>query len=173
MLTRRLAAFLTIALAPLGLASCGVLEISAQEPKEHVIKIVSDYDNLRMYFDPKYLTIKPGDTVTWVNLAEEEHNMLTFPDGHPRGGAGFQSPLLKNKDERWSQTLPVAGTYEYHCLPHLPMGMHGVVIAGSPSRSSEFHVPTAAEVARYRRQMHEYFDEDEVPYRDRAQRAKK
>ena len=168
---RNILAYLMIATAQVGLASCGVLDQTSSEPREHVVKIVSDYKNLRMYFDPKYLTINPGDTVTWVNQADEEHNMLTFPDGFPRGANAFQSPLLTKKGERWSHTFNVAGTYEYHCLPHLPMGMHGVVVAGRPSKSSEFHTPTPVEVTRYRRQMQEYFDEDEMPYRDRAQRT--
>ena len=47
----------------------------AEGPKEHIVRVVSDYDNLRMSFKPKTLFIKPGDTVTWVNEAAEDHNI--------------------------------------------------------------------------------------------------
>jgi len=136
--------------------------------KEHIVKVVSDYDNLRMYFEPKSLTVSPGDTVTWVNQAAEMHNMLTFPDGFPEGAQGFVSPYLKKKGERWSFTFEVAGSYEYHCLPHLPMGMHGVVIVDHPSKAEDFHKPTPKEVAAYRKRMLEFFDDDEYKFRAKA-----
>ena len=58
------------------------LSANAGEGKEHIVRVVSDYKNLRFYFSPKQLRIEPGDTVVWVNEAEETHNMLSFPDGH-------------------------------------------------------------------------------------------
>ena len=53
----------------LGLATAGVALALTQgamagDGKHHTIKVVSDYDNLRMVFEPKRLDIQPGDTVT-------------------------------------------------------------------------------------------------------------
>jgi pseudoazurin len=135
----------------------------------HVINVISDEAGGRMYFDPKVLYVHPGDTVTWINRGDEEHDIITFPDGYPEGTDAFQSPLFKHAGEQWSHVFSKEGTYEYHCLPHLPMGMHGMVIVGRPSEQSEFHVPSAAEVAGYRDQMLEWFD-DEVAFEPREQR---
>ena len=58
-------------------------ESDAQQ--EHVVRVVTDLDNFRMYFSPKHLEIKPGDTVTWVNEAAVDHNVMVYPDGFPAG----------------------------------------------------------------------------------------
>ncbi len=68
-----------------------------RQPKEHIVQIVSDYDNLRMYFKPKLLIIKPGDKVTWVNQVAEDHNIVSYPDGFPKGGQKLESPYLKKR----------------------------------------------------------------------------
>ncbi len=138
---------------------------------DHIVKIVSDYENLRMVFEPKYLKIEPGDQVVWVNEANEEHNVMTFPDGFPEGASAFQSPIMTKAGERFSHRFEVAGTYEYHCLPHLPMGMHGLIVVGQPSEHDEFHKPTTAEIEAYRKLMLEWFDEDDTEMLEREDRA--
>ena len=148
--------------------------VAAAQPavaEEHIVRVISDYKNLRMYFSPKMITIQPGDTVTWVNEVDEHHNVLSFPDGFPKGAERFISDDLTKADQSWSMTYTVPGTYQYHCLPHLPMGMQGLVIVGRPSTDGEFHEPSAAEVKEYRTRLLEYFDEDEYKYKDRDERG--
>ncbi len=135
---------------------------ASDAPKEHVVKVVSDLDNFRMYFSPKHLEIRPGDTVTWVNEASIDHNVMTYPDGFPAGAEGFESPFLSTAGEIWSHRFTTEGTYEYHCLPHLIMGMHGTVVVGAPSKNSDFHQPSAKEVAAYRDRLLEYFDQEDI-----------
>ena len=156
----------TIALALL-IAVCLAKPTAAAE---HTVRVISDSDNLRMYFKPKLLNIAPGDTVTWINEADEFHNMLTYPDGYPKGAKAFASDDLAKKGQKWSHVFTVPGTYEYHCLPHLPMGMHGMIIAGKPSKENEFHKPTKQEVAAYRNRLLEFFDEDEYRFNGRRER---
>jgi len=139
---------------------------------DHVVRIVSDYENLRMIFEPKYLEIEPGDRVTWINEANEEHNVITFPDGFPQGAKAFQSPIMTKAGEQWSHDFEIVGTYDYHCLPHLPMGMHGTIIVDRPSQNNEFHQPSAAEVKAYRTLMLEWFDEDDIEPIEREDRAR-
>ena len=69
---------------------------------------------------------------------------------------------MKNKGQKWSQTFSTEGTYEYHCIPHLLLGMHGSVIVGHPSRTQEFHEPDAKQVAVYRRRLFEFFSEEDL-----------
>ena len=161
----------------LGLATAGVALALTQgamagDGKHHTIKVVSDYDNLRMVFEPKRLDIQPGDTVTWENMAEEEHNVFSYPDGFPKGGKPMQSHYMQKKGEKWSFKFTVPGTYEYHCIPHLPMGMHGKVIVGKASTAEEFHVPTAMEMKKYSAMLREYFDDDEFKYKPRRNAGK-
>jgi pseudoazurin len=137
---------------------------------EHIVRIVSDYENLRMMFVPKFLNIEQGDRVTWVNEADEEHNVITFPDGYPSGAEAFQSPIMTRAGERFSHQFEVKGTYEYHCIPHLPMGMHGLIIVGRASKHDEFYEPSPAEVKAYRKLMLEWFDDGEIELPDHEER---
>lgn len=138
---------------------------------EHVVRIVSDYENLRMLFNPKHLRVEIGDTVTWVNEADEEHNVITYPDGFPKGAKPLQSQIMTTKGERWSYRFDIAGTYEYHCIPHLPMGMRGLIIVDRPSRDEEIHEPGLAEIEAYRALLLKWFDEDDFEELETDDRA--
>jgi len=142
----------------------------ADGPKTHIVEVVSDYDNLRMAFRPKRIVIQPGDTVTWVNLEAEEHNVVSYPDGYPKAAKSVISPYMNKKAEKWSYKFNVKGTYEYHCIPHLPMGMHGRVVVGRPSETGEFHEPNATQMKNYSAMLREYFDEEDFKYKPRGQR---
>lgn len=139
--------------------------------EEHIVRIISDYENLRMVFDPKHLQIEPGDRVTWINEVDEEHNVITFPDGFPKGAKAFQSQIMTRAGEQWSYQFEVPGTYEYHCIPHLPMGMHGMIVVGRLSTNDEFHVPSPEEMTAYRTMMMEWLDEEDLDLLDRENRA--
>lgn len=159
-----------VSLVAAALVGVALAALPARAAEQHVVQIISDYDNLRMYFSPKTVTIKPGDTVVWVNQAEEEHNIASYPDGYPKGAKPINSHYLKKKGEKWSYTFKAQGTYEYHCVPHLPMGMRGKVIVGRASADSEFHVPSAAELATYRKRLEEFYDNEEFAYEGRKNR---
>jgi len=143
----------------------------ATSAEEHVVRIVSDYDNLRMTFDPKHLVIKLGDTVTWTNEANEEHNVISYPDGFPKGARPLRSQVMTTEGERWSYKFDIAGTYEYHCIPHLPMGMRGSIIVDRPSLNEEIHVPDLKEIREYRALLLKWFDEDDFEELENEDRA--
>ena len=131
-------------------------------PREHVVRVISDLDAFRMYFEPSRLVINPGDTVVWLNEEAIDHNVMTYPDGFPVGAKAFESPFMAEKGQRWSHTFTQEGIYDYHCLPHLIMGMHGTIIVGNPAPDAPSHVPSAAEVSAYRDKMLEYFDQEDL-----------
>ncbi len=155
----------------LGIALSILLWSGAVGAEEHIVRIVSDYDNLRMIFVPKFLQIDPGDRVTWINEANEEHNVITFPDGFPKGAKPFQSQIMTRAGEQWSYQFEVSGTYEYHCIPHLPMGMHGMVVVARHSTNDEFHIPSPEEIKAYRRLMMEWLEDEDLDLLDRENRA--
>ena len=134
----------------------------SEEPTHHVVDVVTEADNLRMYFDPKILLIQPGDTVTWKNLFKEDHNVVTYPDGYPEGSESLNSPFFKESGDSWSYTFTVEGTYDYHCIPHILLGMHGSVVVGKPSDAADYHVPNRDEVVEYRDRLVEFFDNEEL-----------
>lgn len=53
------------------------------------MRIVSDSETLRTVFEPDLPHIEPDDRVTWINEADEEHNVVTFRDGYPCGSICF------------------------------------------------------------------------------------
>lgn len=133
----------------------------AVQAAEHVVTIVTDYDNLRFAFEPQTIVIAKGDTVVWRNDVNEEHNVITYPGGFPKGAEGFQSPFLYEAGETYSHTFEVAGTYQYHCLPHLLMGMRAEIVVEERTAIDGFHEPSRDQVLAYRTQLLEWFDEDD------------
>lgn len=131
------------------------------EPAEHVVQVITDNENGTTSFRPKFLVIKKGDTVKWVNTVNDLHNMITYPDGYPEGGKGFESPYLEQAGDTWSYTFDEKGTYQYHCIPHILMGMRGTITVELPTRHNKFHKPTQAEVIAYRDKLLEFFDSEE------------
>jgi len=59
-------------------------------------------------FQPAELTIKKGETVTWINQDTV---------GHTITGDSLDSKLLEN-GQSFSHTFNEAGTYTYNCAPH-------------------------------------------------------
>ena len=99
-------------------------------------------------FDPEDITIAPGDTVTWVSVSPQPHNVHANDDsfrcaagcdGDGHGGSG--APRIGP----WSATLafPNVGVYGYRCDPHANYGMRGVVrvVEGGGGGGTPQHVP--------------------------------
>lgn len=64
-------------------------------------------------FDPKQLTAKVGETVTWKNDDSTSHT-VTADDG------SFDSGSLAS-EKTFSQKFDKPGTYQYHCALHSSM----------------------------------------------------
>ncbi len=146
----------------------GDMAQEARAPQEHIVTAVSDIDEMRMYFEPRRLEIAVGDTVTWVNEEAIEHNMMSYPDGYPEGGEGFESPFLEKAGETWSHTFDQAGVYEYHCLPHMIMGMRGTVFVGDTPEEATRRKPSRDQVWAYRERLLEYFAQEDIDAFPRA-----
>jgi pseudoazurin len=79
-------------------------------------------------FEPELVTIKPGDTVTFV-ADDKGHDVQSIPGMIPAGAQPFQGQMSQNETVKF--TTP--GVYVYKCQPHLPLGMVGVIVVGSPN----------------------------------------
>ena len=68
-------------------------------------------------------SIPAGTTVTWTNVGDVRHNVVS-DDSSPR--KGLNSDLLAHGDS-YSYTFSSPGTYYYLCTPH-PTLMRGVIV---------------------------------------------
>jgi plastocyanin len=101
---------------------------------EYTVKMISTGDKGDFYYEPRKLSIKSGDTVTWVNEQDGTHNVMA--EAIPKTAEPFKSPLLA-AGGTWSHTFTKSGTYRYHCHPHAQNGMVGTVIVDRPSKADE------------------------------------
>src|SRR5262245_17943695 len=88
-----LTAALLLALASVGAARAAQLEVKI--------------DNFT--FGPQKLTVKVGDTVTWINEDDIPHTVVSI--------GRFRSKAL-DTDDKYAFTFTTPGTYEYFCGLH-------------------------------------------------------
>jgi amicyanin len=61
-------------------------------------------------YNPMEITIKKGETITWINYDSIKHSVTSEEDL-------FNSGLL-SKEDTWNYTFNEQGTYNYYCIPH-------------------------------------------------------
>src|SRR5262249_49483748 len=102
------------------LAAIAVIPFVAAETPATVVRMTEDKS-----FDPKTITVKPGDTVVWKNVSDMVHSVTDIPAqaitkgdaALPPNAKEFDSGLIQpGKD--YSNTFTVPGTYKYSCVPH-------------------------------------------------------
>ena len=65
-------------------------------------------------FNPPTITVKSGETITWINRDEEPHTIVSV-------GKKFQKSSALDTDQQFTITAGAAGTYEYFCSVHPKM----------------------------------------------------
>jgi plastocyanin len=103
------------------------------------VKMIGDGTGYK--FEPAEITIKQGDGIKWIMVSGGPHNVAFDPAAVP---AAAKSQLTANMPEQMSElsgkmlltaneaytisfaNVP-AGTYDYHCTPHLAMNMKGKI----------------------------------------------
>jgi len=105
----------------------------------HDVKMIGDEKGYR--FEPANLTVKAGDAVKFTMVSGGPHN-VAFNEAEipaagkaqltaniPNAAAPLTSQMLLNPNENvivsFANVAP--GEYNYHCTPHLAMGMKGVI----------------------------------------------
>jgi len=106
----------------------------------HEVKMLGDDKGYR--FEPKDLTIKAGDGIKFVFVSGGPHNVAfnatDIPaDVMPQLDANFGADKMMELSSKMTMnpgeiiTLSFgnikAGTYPYHCTPHLAMNMKGTI----------------------------------------------
>ena len=104
------------------------------------IKMIGDDKGYR--FDPANVTIKTGDAVKFVMVSGGPHNVsfdpatITDPASKAQLDANMDSklselssPNMMNPNEEYVISFGGVkpGKYDFHCTPHLAMGMKGTI----------------------------------------------
>jgi len=100
----------------------------------YTVKLGSDKGMLA--FQPKELTVKPGDTIEWKNNKVPPHNVVFDPKKNPTKDAVLakslsHKKLLMSPGQFETTVIPAdapAGSYTFYCEPHRGAGMVGKII---------------------------------------------
>merc|ERR1719401_3159534 len=85
----------------------------------------------QLVFVPDEVTIKAGESVTWVGNKGMPHNVVFDEEAVPDGTnleAINHEDMVNDEGEKVTSKFTKAGTYAYYCEPHRGAGMNGVVI---------------------------------------------
>ena len=90
-------------------------------------------DNGMLQFEPSTITIKPGDTIKWVNNKMAPHNVVfdTSNMDDSLATKASHKGLFFSPGESYETTFPEdtpPGEYSFYCEPHRGAGMVGKVI---------------------------------------------
>jgi plastocyanin len=103
------------------------LSVSPAAAEAYTVKMGTDSGLLK--FEPAELTIKPGDTVKWVNNKLSPHNVVFDSTKVPETFASKANHkgMLFQPGEAFETTFSDAGEYPYYCEPHRGAGMVGKI----------------------------------------------
>jgi pseudoazurin len=123
----RLACIAALALAVFG------HDIPDAAATEHVVKMRNNNGKGKfMLFEPDVVKAAVGDTVKFVP-ADRGHNAEAIPEIWPEGAGEFKGEI----NQEAVLTLDKAGIYGIKCLPHYPMGMMALIVAGEPANAAQ------------------------------------
>lgn len=93
---------------------------------DHEVRMLNKGSNGQaMQFEPAFLKIEPGDTVTFV-ATDKSHNSESLKNGIPESATEWKGKI----NEEIKVTFEAEGLYAYKCTPHLGMGMVGLIQVG-------------------------------------------
>lgn len=113
------------------LASITTLSYAA----EHTVKMLNQNTWGTMVFEPSFLQVEVGDTVTF-EPTDPGHNAATINYMMPWKGNRYRGEISKPI----TMTINKAGFYGVACTPHLTMGMVMIIQAGDGD-IAEFKIP--------------------------------
>lgn len=125
--------------APAGVLLARAQADAAPAPAVHQVRMVMEGSTAR--FEPAALTVRAGDQVRFTTVSGGPHNVAfdaaKVPDavearlsaGMPGQIAPLSGPFVMNAGDSYTVSLAgvPAGAYEFSCLPHVAMGMKGVI----------------------------------------------
>lgn len=110
------------------LAAATMLVLFAAAPAaaaDFEVKMLNKGEAGTMVFEPAFLKVAPGDTVTFVPT-DKGHNAETIKGMLPDGAEPFKGAMGKEV----AVTFTAPGAYGIKCAPHLAMGMVALIVVG-------------------------------------------
>jgi len=107
------------------------------------IDVNMQLDGTTYHFVPNTITVKAGDAIRFHNVSGGPHNVgfdattipanvqtvlaANMPGDHSMGA--LEGPLLLQPSDTYTVSFAnvPAGTYAFHCFPHLALGMKGTI----------------------------------------------
>ena len=93
------------------------------------VKMVTTQNGASGVFEPAAITVKPGQTIRWINDGGAAHN-ASFPPADNPGKSNLPpaGPYLTQAGQTYEIQAPTEpGTYNYQCDPHAALGMKGTI----------------------------------------------
>jgi len=117
-------------MAPTPVATPIATTVSTTAPTPQVTVTILNQSNVAITiksftFDPEFVTVSKGTTVTWTNQDPTQHQIINDPAMFFAGGMLFKSGLL-GTGQSFSFTFNTTGDFKYHCNIH--PAMEGKVI---------------------------------------------
>ena len=105
------------------------IDLSAEA---YTVKMLNQGATGVMVFEPAFLKINVGDTVTFEST-DAAHNSASIPGMIPSGASPWNGQLSRDI----SVTFEIPGVYGYQCTPHAMMAMVGVIQVGDDNSNIE------------------------------------
>lgn len=121
----------TAILSLLAFAGAAVASAPAHA-KDWQVKMLNRGAAGNFVFEPAYVAVKLGDTVTFVPV-DKGHNAQSIDGMLPAGAAPFKGQLSQQISVKFIKS----GLYGYECQPHVALGMVGLVQVGRPLNKAE------------------------------------
>lgn len=112
----------------MGAIVLGALAGFPAQAADFEVKMLNRGEAGMMVFEPAFLQVEKGDTVTFVPT-DRSHNAESIGGMAPEGAEPFKGKM----NAPVTVTFETEGVYGYKCLPHYAMGMVGVVVVGDPA----------------------------------------
>lgn len=108
--------------------------------KDHQVEMLNkDSAGRTMQFEPAFIHIEPGDTITFVPT-NKSHDSEAIPALIPPNAEPWKGKI----NEQITASFDEPGYYVYKCTPHLGMGMIGLVQVGEPAAGPSEQLDAAA-----------------------------
>jgi pseudoazurin len=109
-----------------GIALGMFLSATSAWAADHRVEMLNkDSDGRVMQFEPAFLQIEPGDTVTFV-ATDKGHNSESILQMIPADADAWKGKI----NEEITISFDEEGYYAYKCQPHLGLGMVGLIQVG-------------------------------------------
>ena len=96
----------------------------------HVVKMLNMSDQGSMVFEPAFIKINAGDSITF-EMTDAGHNAITVAG--PAGSTPFNTQYKPSTTVKFD----VNGLYLYMCAPHAMMAMAGIIQVSDASNKDE------------------------------------